>query len=295
MVAFITGRCGQYERGPGPRGSDAPSVASACFHISSPPSTSSTSLRFILVREVICRILVTGQECMRINPTCFAIGNSYGQVLQAHLLYPVSDEITSRFAHVGQKSISKFGSKVDSFCSKVYSPNTEQAPNSNRPNSIQVHKFWALGGPYGFFSLSASPHSPPKLTLPKSHSRAPRYLENIFLFPASSARAPTSKMFLPSALMARTSDEASPPSCKPFTIHSNVCVGDLVAIIGMSCIPAASMRHSRSVLSQHVVLPVSGSSSGLFMRSARCVSSHSPTRSLRPTVSMSWFLRSTSD
>jgi hypothetical protein len=33
------------------------------------------------------------------------MGNSYAQVLHAHLLYPVSVDITSKFAHVGQKSI----------------------------------------------------------------------------------------------------------------------------------------------------------------------------------------------
>ena len=38
--------------------------------------------------------------------TCLVIGNSYAQVLHAHLFKPVSAEITSRFAHVGQKSIS---------------------------------------------------------------------------------------------------------------------------------------------------------------------------------------------
>ena len=37
--------------------------------------------------------------------TCFAIGNSYAQVLHAHLLYPVSADMTRRFAHVGQNSI----------------------------------------------------------------------------------------------------------------------------------------------------------------------------------------------
>jgi hypothetical protein len=37
------------------------------------------------------------------------MGNSYGQVLHAHLLYPVSDDMMSRFAHVGQKSIDQFG------------------------------------------------------------------------------------------------------------------------------------------------------------------------------------------
>ena len=37
--------------------------------------------------------------------TCFAIGNSYAQVLHAHLLYPVSADMTRRFAQVGQNSI----------------------------------------------------------------------------------------------------------------------------------------------------------------------------------------------
>ncbi len=37
--------------------------------------------------------------------TCFVMGNSYGQVLHAHLLYPFSEEMTKRFAQVGQNSI----------------------------------------------------------------------------------------------------------------------------------------------------------------------------------------------
>lgn len=34
------------------------------------------------------------------------MGNSYGQLLHAHLLSPVSIDMTSKFAQVGQKSIS---------------------------------------------------------------------------------------------------------------------------------------------------------------------------------------------
>lgn len=37
--------------------------------------------------------------------TCLVIGNSYAQVLHAHLLCPVSAEMTSRFAQLGQKSM----------------------------------------------------------------------------------------------------------------------------------------------------------------------------------------------
>lgn len=37
--------------------------------------------------------------------TCLVIGNSYAHVLHAHLLCPVSAEITSRFAQFGQKSM----------------------------------------------------------------------------------------------------------------------------------------------------------------------------------------------
>lgn len=37
--------------------------------------------------------------------TCLVIGNSYAQVLHAHLLCPVSAEITNRFAQFGQKSM----------------------------------------------------------------------------------------------------------------------------------------------------------------------------------------------
>jgi hypothetical protein len=48
--------------------------------------------------------------------TCFVMGNSYGHELQAHLLYPVSDDTTSRFAHVGQNSI-LFGS--DAVCARL--------------------------------------------------------------------------------------------------------------------------------------------------------------------------------
>ena len=33
------------------------------------------------------------------------IGNSYAQVLHAHLLTPVSADMTKKFAHVGQNSI----------------------------------------------------------------------------------------------------------------------------------------------------------------------------------------------
>jgi hypothetical protein len=37
--------------------------------------------------------------------TCLAIGNSYAQVLQAHLLYPVWAEMMRRFAQLGQNNI----------------------------------------------------------------------------------------------------------------------------------------------------------------------------------------------
>ena len=105
MVALVAHRCGRRERQTKPCARHAPSVASACFHISSPPNTSSTALRSILVREVICGRIGRRVANRSAGLTCFDIGNSYAQVLQAHLLYPVSDEITSRFAHVGQKSM----------------------------------------------------------------------------------------------------------------------------------------------------------------------------------------------
>ncbi|KAF8547174.1 hypothetical protein OG21DRAFT_1517597 [Imleria badia] len=39
-------------------------------------------------------------------------------------------------------------------------------------------------------------------------------------------------MFFPRALL--DTDGPTPPSCKPFTIHNNVCVGDLIAIVACS-------------------------------------------------------------
>jgi hypothetical protein len=47
--------------------------------------------------------------------TCFEIGNSYAHVLQAHLLYPVSDDIISRFAQVGQNNMVVKRKKLDAF------------------------------------------------------------------------------------------------------------------------------------------------------------------------------------
>lgn len=37
--------------------------------------------------------------------TCFVIGNSYGHVLHAHLFNPELEEMTRRFAQVGQNSM----------------------------------------------------------------------------------------------------------------------------------------------------------------------------------------------
>ena len=52
------------------------------------------------------------------------IGNSYGQVLHAHLLNPVSDEMTSRLEQDGQNSVAIYrtpnpatgGTKVGGSC-----------------------------------------------------------------------------------------------------------------------------------------------------------------------------------
>ena len=59
-----------------------------------------------------------------------------------------------------------------------------------------------------------------------------------------SARSPTSDMFVPEALDARSA-QVGPQACRPFSIHSNVCVGDMISIIGTSRISLPSIRHLR--------------------------------------------------
>ena len=50
---------------------------------------------------------ILGTEAKRQNESlaCFVIGNSYAHVLHAHLLYPVSVEITRRLAQLGQNNM----------------------------------------------------------------------------------------------------------------------------------------------------------------------------------------------
>ena len=110
MVTFVTRCCQLFQvsvQQVGDTQRDLPMVESACFHISSPPKTSSTSLRTSLVLDVILYSLVQVLlgASLDIWLTCLVIGNSQAPVGHAHLLWPVSEDIIRMFAQLGQKSI----------------------------------------------------------------------------------------------------------------------------------------------------------------------------------------------
>jgi len=64
-------------------------------------------------------------------------------------------------------------------------------------------------------------------------------------------------MFIPGALDARSSLQVGPQSCKPFSIHSDVCVGDLITIVGTP-LPLPSLSITLGVALLFAVCSIAG-------------------------------------
>ncbi|KAG6376878.1 hypothetical protein JVT61DRAFT_904 [Boletus reticuloceps] len=141
---------------------------------------------------------------------------------------------------------------------------TQNKPKQAQP--AEVYLIWVSKAPKDFPSLLLS------LIQPQSSSYAPRhnrkesegfdclkYPNILILFPTlSSAQAATSEMFISNTLVARDDGAGTPPSCtfSSFTIYSNVCVGDMIAIIGRFSLP--SIRYLRGVTPLFAACSIAG-------------------------------------